>query len=496
MGAVANMQKRNDSRQSEQHSFAQSVATALVQAFSDAERLNAQVVGKDDPLPRRIVIGLSGGIDSTALVTALNAVASQLQLQLHACHVNHGLRGQESYEDELFCLRLCELLAVEFHAKRLPPNSSGTFSEASLREQRYRCLIETAGEVGSSLVAVAHTRDDQVETLLFRLFRGTSLSGVVGMERTRMLTERCALLRPMLALSRRDCLEFLAASELTARQDSSNADTTFSRNFIRHEIIPLIESRFPGVRDRLTQFRSIAEDEDQLLRGLAQEAYAQLESKAGGKRWHGFDLIQYAKAIRRRALSLALEQRDVEVTFERIETLLDMVETGAETGFSLDGQWEARIDANGDLVWLSKLPGRVLAPTAVRFPGITLIPAISMAFKIETYGQSEAPPSFPHQRQLEALVDLSGVKSLELRQRRPGDLIQPFGMNEQVRLKQFLRTHKCDDHSLALSGLLLADQHEVLWVPGVGLSEKLRVSSLPTHKLSWMELSSDIGVYA
>jgi tRNA(Ile)-lysidine synthase len=484
----------DDPKHLAQHAFSQSVAAAFQAALAQAEQLKPGIAGNNNDLPRRIVIGLSGGFDSAALVVALNAVAPQLQLHLHVCHVNHSLRGRESDEDELFCQRLCELLGVELHSRRLA-KSAPSVSEASLREARYRSLMEVAGAIGSSLIAVAHTRDDQVETMLFRLFRGTSIGGIIGMSPARLLSDHFALIRPMLDLTRRDCLEFLAAAGVTARQDSSNDDTTFNRNFIRHEIIPLIESRFPGTRDRLMQLRSIVEDEDAVMAKLAQEAYSHFDDKV----WKRAVLIDCPKAIKRRILSLALEQREIEVTFERIEMLLKIFEAGVETGYSLDAEWEARINHAGDLVWLSKLPGKTISPSRVKVPGITLVPALSLALRVESYEHhSEAALKFPAPRQLEALVDLSAVDALaiELRQRRPGDLIQPFGMAELVRLKQFLRTHKNDEEPHKLSGLLLADASEVLWVPGVGLSEKLRVNGVPTHKLSWIELAPDSDVYA
>ncbi|HEY9717146.1 MAG TPA: tRNA lysidine(34) synthetase TilS, partial [Trichormus sp.] len=356
----------DDPKKLAQHAFSQSVGTAFERALFQAEQLAPGITGNNNELPKRIVIGLSGGFDSTALTVALNAVAPQLQIQLHVCHVNHSLRGRESDEDELFCQRLCELLGVELHCRRLA-ESPASVSEASLREARYRSLMEVAGAVGSSLIAVAHNRDDQVETLLFRLFRGASIAGIIGMSPVRMLSDHFALVRPMLDLTRRDCLEFLAVAGVTARQDSSNDDTTYNRNFIRHEVIPLIESRFPRMRDRLMQFRSIVEDEDAVMAKLAQEAF----SRCNDQSWKRSALIDYPKAIKRRILSLALERREIEITFERIDMLLKIFEAGVETGYSLDAEWEARINNAGDLVWLSKLPGKTIAPSRVKVPGIT-----------------------------------------------------------------------------------------------------------------------------
>jgi tRNA(Ile)-lysidine synthase len=319
------------------------------------------------------------------------------------------------------------------------------------------------------------------------------------MSPVRRLSDSFALLRPMLDLTRRDCLEFLAVAGVTARQDSSNDDTTFNRNFIRHEVIPLIESRFPGMRDRLLQFRAIIEDEDTVVAKLAQEAYSRVNKGADCRLWKRSEVSEYSTAIKRRILSLALEAKEVEVTFGRIDTLLKMLEAGVETGYSLDAEWEARINHAGDLVWLNKQPGKTIASSRVRVPGTTLVPALSLALKVESYEHHAAGEiAFPDHHQLEALVDLSAVHSpsIELRQRRPGDLIQPFGMPGLVRLKQFLRTHKNTEEPHKLSGLLLADQSEVLWVPGVGLSEKLRVNGVPTHRLSWIELAPDSDVYA
>jgi tRNA(Ile)-lysidine synthase len=210
-----------------------------------------------------MVVAVSGGPDSVALLLALH--------QLHdgplvLAHINHQLRGAESDADESFVRELhARLVSGASLARReIPPPhlccarvdmaaiaaNRGDNLESAAREERYRWLTEVAREHGLGLVATGHTADDQAETVLHRLLRGAGLQGMRGIAERRPLDERVQLIRPLLAVSRAEVLAFLKAQGVTARQDSSNADLGFTRNRIRHELLPYLEKHFnPAVRD-------------------------------------------------------------------------------------------------------------------------------------------------------------------------------------------------------------------------------------------------------
>lgn len=191
----------------------------------------------------RVLIALSGGADSIALLKLLRAVQPYLRLELAAAHCNFQLRGKESDDDEAFCLSFCQSLGVECFAKRfqtaLVAKREKTSIEETARNLRYQWFEELMRERGFNKLATAHHRDDNAETILFNLFRGASLLGLAGIP-----SRRGNIVRPVLHLSRDDLRGYLAETQTPYRDDSSNASLDYDRNFIRLRVIPLIEERF------------------------------------------------------------------------------------------------------------------------------------------------------------------------------------------------------------------------------------------------------------
>lgn len=194
-------------------------------------------------LPGRGLIAVSGGPDSVALLRLVCAAGRDV----HVGHVNHGLRGAESDADEAFVRALAEQLGVGCTVARLPTadcSASGTDQprnlEAAARRLRYTWLAELARQTGATWVATGHTADDQAETVLFHLLRGTGLRGLRGIAPRRELAPGVELVRPLLAQRRADLCAWLNELGQPFRIDSSNLDLRFTRNRLRHEVLPLL----------------------------------------------------------------------------------------------------------------------------------------------------------------------------------------------------------------------------------------------------------------
>lgn len=199
------------------------------------------------PLPQTLVVAFSGGRDSVALLHALQSLQADFGYALSACHVNHRLSPQAD-NWEAFCKRHCEKagLALAVHHVDVPRGAPEGL-EAAARACRYQALTRT----GANWLALAHHRGDQVETLLFNLLRGAGLTGAAGMPQTRPLIEGISLIRPLLAVSRPSIEAYLARHGLNWVDDESNTDSGFSRNFLRHEVLPLLAARFPAAEQKL-----------------------------------------------------------------------------------------------------------------------------------------------------------------------------------------------------------------------------------------------------
>ncbi len=224
----------------------------------------------ENPLERwsahRVLLGVSGGADSTALVTLFHHFRERFGLKIYAAHANHQLRGEESDADAEFTATLCEKLEVPLVARSLNILRTADGLESDARRARYDFLSETALNLGCRYLALAHHRDDQVETIFHRILRGTGVAGVAGMARQRMLNPAVTLIRPMLTFSRAEIVEYLTEKQVSWRTDSSNFCMELTRNRIRHEVLPQLRSAFnPHLDTALVRLGTLARDMQKYL---------------------------------------------------------------------------------------------------------------------------------------------------------------------------------------------------------------------------------------
>lgn len=447
----------------------------------------------------KLLVAISGGVDSTALLLSLNELSTKLKFSVHAAHINHGLRGAESQADEDFCRQLCADLQVPFSVGKLEPAAVHN-SESGWREARYGLLQQLARHTGCRAIVTGHTVDDQVETVLFRLFRGTALGGLRGIPDMRELDGQLVLLRPLLDLSKAQCLTYLQEKQQSAREDTSNANPQFARNYIRQCLVPAINQRFSGFIQRVEQTRRVLRSEDDYLDQLTLEHLNDLLAKTGKDKqyWIIQKFARFPLAIKRRLIAMYLQERHIEKSFQLIDEILCLCDVGIPSAISLNAKWDVRV-AGQYIQWLDKSKKKMVLDfvpfeQTVKLPGLTMLLSRQRALKIEPFTlDSFLPERFPAAKSLEVLVDLSAISEpLTVRTRQAGDFIQPFGMQQPVKLKKYLHTHQVPANADSPL-LMLCAGPEVLWIPSVGLSNRLRVSKRPTHQLSWLKLKDDVG---
>lgn len=220
-----------------------------------------------------VLVAVSGGADSVALLRALAAVRPGGPGRLIAAHVNHQLRGTESDADEAFVRDLCHRLGLPCEVERLTLAADRQRAAAGLEERarraRYAALTQLAHRLGARYVATGHTADDQAETILHRLLRGTGLAGLAGMARARPLSPATSLVRPLLGVRRAAVLEYLQTLGQPYRHDSSNADLQFTRNRLRHQLLPELAAAVnPGVVEALLRLGGLAGEVQEVIGGL------------------------------------------------------------------------------------------------------------------------------------------------------------------------------------------------------------------------------------
>ncbi len=219
------------------------------------------------PAGARVLAGVSGGPDSVCLAHWLSVQKRRKGLDVALLHVHHGLRGREADKDARSVAALGEKLGlpvavVKVDVKALAKRRGMGLEDAG-RKARYDELTRRARRSRRAIVATGHQLDDQAETVLLHLLRGTSAAGLAGMPTRRPLAPGVELIRPLLPLTRAEVDAYLRAHGLTARQDASNASEAFERNWVRRKLLPLLERRRPGVKDRLA---AIADDARARLR--------------------------------------------------------------------------------------------------------------------------------------------------------------------------------------------------------------------------------------
>ncbi len=228
-----------------------------------------------------LVVGLSGGADSVALLDALALLRGPRRLRLVAAHLDHGLRPSAA-EDAAFCRALCARLGVPLREGRADVRAraarEGRGLEDAARRERYAFLRRVAREEQAGVVAVAHTRDDQAETLLLRLLRGAGAAGLAAMR-----PRRGRLLRPLLDVPRDEVIAHLRARSLEWREDPTNADPAHLRNRVRHELLPYLERRFnPAARAVIARAAALLADEAAHLREEADAVLAAASAREEG----------------------------------------------------------------------------------------------------------------------------------------------------------------------------------------------------------------------
>jgi len=223
----------------------------------------------------RILLAVSGGADSVAMLQLLQEAAPHFRIQLAIAHFNHHLRGHESEEDEEFVKRLAESRKLDFFRGEDTAGTLARFGgnlEERAREQRYTFLSMAAQQAQAQKIALGHTLDDQAETFLIRLLRGSGSTGLSGIPPAR----NGIWIRPLLEINREEILQFLQERNLSWREDSSNNSMAFLRNRIRHHLLPILEQEYnPRVRTILAQTAEFLREDSESLKKMAVEYVGQ-----------------------------------------------------------------------------------------------------------------------------------------------------------------------------------------------------------------------------
>lgn len=236
----------------------------------------------------RVLLAVSGGADSMALMHAMAALRERLGISLQVAHVNHMIRGAEADADEEFVMRAAAELGLEAHSRRVDvpalARARGMTVEEAGRQARYEAFEEIAREHGMGVVALAHNANDNAETVLMRIIRGTGVKGLAGIPPTRVTASGLRIVRPLINVERRVIEEYCGAKGIAFRTDSTNVDTAYTRNRVRNELIPLLEREYnPAVSRALVRLARNASVDEDFLAGKVCELLKEYSGESDGR---------------------------------------------------------------------------------------------------------------------------------------------------------------------------------------------------------------------
>jgi len=432
----------------------------------------SKTITRYNMLPRgsRVAVAVSGGPDSVCLLHALVELAPTLEITLSVAHLNHQLRAAESDEDESFVARLAATLNLPFH------RTAATLPTAENLEQAARNARRAFfAQLPADRIALGHTRDDQAETVLFRLLRGAGLRGLAGIHPV-----TSTYVRPLIDTPRAQVLDFLHSRAIPHREDSSNRDPRFARNRIRASLLPQLARDWnPRIAESLSQLAHLAHDEELWWQTHLNEiAPAILHARAGGIEIQASALSQLPPAVARRLLRRAITEvkgdlRSVE--YPHIERILELAAHPAGNGrLRLPG-----LDIRRSFDWIrlaSAAPRQDFAATPLSIPGVYPV-SPSTALHLEVAPRSSTSPKDATLKAAElSLRRLPPV--LELRGWKPGDHYRPEGQARDQKIKEMFQMERVPSW-LRSSWPIVSSGDQIVWSRTFGAAAEFAASREP-----------------
>jgi tRNA(Ile)-lysidine synthase len=426
-----------------------------------------------------VVMALSGGPDSMALLAVLVSMARELDLSLIVAHYNHGLRGAESDEDEKFSRELAESMGLIFISGKMEQKkvAKGVSPEDFYRRQRYVFLEKVASDYQAQKIALGHNLQDQAETVLLHLLRGSGLEGLKG-----FLPKRGGkIIRPLIETSRREIISFLDKSGISYRRDSSNENSMYLRNQIRSELIPYLKEKYnPKIEENLARMAQILRMEDEFIGQYVAEALqSSFIQRHQNRVLINIDFVNKLQAaVRMRLFKTILEDLSPEkngISFAHIKSL-DNLSQKRESGqrIILPLEIEARREYDNLILESKKTCSRQMKyEYTVDIPCSIYVPERNCNISLEPVVKESV--DFDGKNKI--YLDLDKIQQpLIIRNRRDGDWFQPLGTQGRQKIKNFYIDRKIPvwrrDETM-----LVVDRLSVICIENMHLDDRVKITA-------------------
>jgi len=430
---------------------------------------NNQLVVKGD----KLLIALSGGADSLFALWFFQKFKSKFKIELSALHVNHSLRSKESDDDELFCKSFCEKNKIEFNSVKVDVKKTASENKESIEEAarnlRYQKLDEFALKVNATKIVTGHNLNDNTETILLNLFRGTGLSGVSGIPIIRQ-----NIIRPLLSTSKEDIIKVLKTNNIRYRIDSSNLENDYTRNYLRNEIIPLIKDKInPSVDLNLLKFSEIVRESNLVLNSLA----ADIEKRHIKQSENGIEISDLiVSANNEKYFSIAV-RKSIEDNFDSVPTYNDILQL--RTLFTL--QVGSIMNISEKLVAIRE---RTLVHIFRETENINdeTIYELNLNKQLTVNGKTfyaeiveNRDQHLTSENNIEYINGDFLTFPLIIRKWKHGDKFQPLGLRGTKKVSDFLTESKVNSLERKDS-LVLINQNKIIWVVAKRIDDSVKIN--------------------
>jgi tRNA(Ile)-lysidine synthase len=428
----------------------------------------------------KILIGLSGGPDSVCLLHVLHALKDKFMTELHAIYIDHGLRPGETPNEIDFCRMQARKLNIPFITKAIDVKSCAKKQKTSIqdaaRHLRYRLLEETAYETNAHKIALAHTADDQAETVLMRLFRGSGPTGLAGIPPVRK-----NIIRPLIEIERKEIEEFLSHEKLDFVIDSSNLKIDYLRNRIRLSLMPMIKELNPDITETLAKTASIFRDEEKYFGIIVTKTLMKLISRKTDTRIELFlsPFESMDKVILRKVLRRAIDETKGlrGISFIHIEDIAELIKKG-KPGDRLYLPKGIRVIKDYSMLVLTSETPVALNTYTLEVPGETILKEAGLLIKaslIEGH-ESDVVSRNDGLWASSAFFDADKVRlPLTARPRTNGDAFYPSGFGRRKKLQDFFVDEKIPRDERDRVPLIVSE-NDIIWIVGYRGDERFKVT--------------------
>lgn len=405
------------------------------------------------------LVAFSGGYDSMCLLHILKKL--KIPNKIIAMHLNHNWRGEESLQEEINCKNFCKTLGIDFYAETLSDNIPQT--ETAARDARYLFFENCAKKFNTNIVFTAHNANDNAETLIYRIAKGTAIDGLAGIAEVREI-----YYRPLLKVPRTEIETYCLDYNLFPNNDSSNSNTKYNRNFIRHKILPKLEKINPDAIMAINSLSELAKEDSDYLDKIAQSIGTST------------DKFSHAEApIQKRVIKNLLIKNNIDYDRSKIELLLEFIQENinSKAGKVISLSDNLLLFVNtGTIKIITKPEAKIENIIEIKEQGFYEFGD----FVFSIMPCNTIPEEFPEDFNNYAYIQAEKI-NFKLRTRRDGDTFAPIGLNgKHQKLKKYLNEKKVPQHKKD-SLVFLCNDEEILWVPGLGLSDKIKVTTHVTH---------------